>query len=89
MIGTRFGVRAVDLIKQGKFNHLVCAQGIEISDVPFEVFFFFFFFFGVSINLIFSAENYIWPKVCGSSIRHCHDCQVREGKKGGKEERKA
>jgi len=34
VLGTRFGVRAVELIEQGKFGHMVSLQGKEIVSLP-------------------------------------------------------
>ena len=34
VLGTRFGVKAVELAQQGKFGHMVCLKGNEITDVP-------------------------------------------------------
>jgi ATP-dependent phosphofructokinase / diphosphate-dependent phosphofructokinase len=36
VLGTRFGVRAVELIAEGKFNHLVVLRSDQIMDVPFD-----------------------------------------------------
>jgi len=34
LLGTRYGVRAVDLIDQGKFGHMVSLKGNRITDLP-------------------------------------------------------
>ena len=34
MLGTRFGVAAVDLIREGKFGHMVSYQNYEVGSVP-------------------------------------------------------
>lgn len=34
ILGTRFGVHAVDLVRQGKFGHMVSYQNYLVSDVP-------------------------------------------------------
>ena len=34
VLGTRFGVKAVELIKDKKFGRMVALQGIKIIDVP-------------------------------------------------------
>lgn len=36
VLGTRFGVKAVELIIEGKFGHMVSLQGNEIVSVPIE-----------------------------------------------------
>ena len=36
LVATRFGVAAVQLIKQGKFGHMVCLQPPDITSVPIE-----------------------------------------------------
>ena len=36
VLGTRFGVRAVELIHEKKFNHLVVLRSDQITDVPFD-----------------------------------------------------
>jgi 6-phosphofructokinase 1 len=36
VLGTRFGVKAVELIKEKKFGHMVSLQGREIVSVPIE-----------------------------------------------------
>jgi len=36
VLGTRFGVRAVELIQEGKFGHMVSLQGNEIVSVPIK-----------------------------------------------------
>ncbi|MDD5432895.1 MAG: 6-phosphofructokinase [Candidatus Omnitrophica bacterium] len=36
VLGTRFGVKAVELIKNKKFGRMVALQGIKIIDVPLE-----------------------------------------------------
>jgi ATP-dependent phosphofructokinase / diphosphate-dependent phosphofructokinase len=33
LLGTRYGVRAVDLIENGKFGHMVCLKGNRIADI--------------------------------------------------------
>ena len=37
MLGTRFGEKAVQLVKQGKFGHMVALRGNEITSTPLEV----------------------------------------------------
>lgn len=34
VLGTRYGVKAVDLIEEGKFGHMVALRGGKITDVP-------------------------------------------------------
>ncbi len=34
VLGTRYGVRAVDLIHEGKFGSMVCLKGNKITDIP-------------------------------------------------------
>jgi len=34
VLGTRYGIKAVDLIEEGKLGHMVCYRGNEISSVP-------------------------------------------------------
>jgi ATP-dependent phosphofructokinase / diphosphate-dependent phosphofructokinase len=34
MLATRYGVRAIDLVHEGKFGRLVVLKGTEISDIP-------------------------------------------------------
>lgn len=36
ILGTRFGVKAVELIQEGKFGRMASLQGREIKDVPLE-----------------------------------------------------
>jgi 6-phosphofructokinase 1 len=36
ILGTRFGVKAVDLIHEGKFGHMVSYQNYTVLDVPIE-----------------------------------------------------
>ena len=36
ILGTRFGVKAVELIEQGKFGHMVSYQNYEVHEVPIE-----------------------------------------------------
>lgn len=36
VLGTRFGVKAVDLVKQGKFGYMVSLKGVNIEAVPIE-----------------------------------------------------
>lgn len=36
ILGTRFGVAAVDLVKAGRFGEMVCLRGNEIRSVPLE-----------------------------------------------------
>ena len=36
VLGTRFGLRAVDLVLEGKFGRMVSLQGSKIVDVPIE-----------------------------------------------------
>lgn len=36
VLGTRFGVKAIDLIKNGKFARMVALSGVKIIDVPLE-----------------------------------------------------
>jgi len=36
VLGTRFGVKAVELVKQGKFGHMVSLKGNKIEEVPIE-----------------------------------------------------
>jgi 6-phosphofructokinase 1 len=36
VLGTRFGYKAVELIEQGKFGHMVSLQGNDIAAVPLE-----------------------------------------------------
>ena len=36
VLGTRFGVRAVELVEEGKFGQMVSLHGNEIIDVPIE-----------------------------------------------------
>jgi 6-phosphofructokinase 1 len=34
LLGTRYGVKAVDLIAEGKLGHMVCLKGNEITSIP-------------------------------------------------------
>lgn len=34
VLGTRYGVKAVDLIHEGKFGHMVCLKGNQITSIP-------------------------------------------------------
>jgi len=34
VLGTRYGVKAVDLIEEGKLGHMVCLKGNQISSIP-------------------------------------------------------
>ncbi len=34
VLGTRYGVKAVDLIHEGKFGHMVCLRGNQITSIP-------------------------------------------------------
>jgi 6-phosphofructokinase 1 len=34
VLGTRFGVKAVDLIEEGKLGHMVCLKGNQITSIP-------------------------------------------------------
>jgi 6-phosphofructokinase 1 len=34
VLGTRYGVKAVDLIEEGKFGHMVALRGGKITDIP-------------------------------------------------------
>lgn len=36
ILGTRYGIKAVDLIQQGKFNRMVALQGKDVVDIPLE-----------------------------------------------------
>jgi 6-phosphofructokinase 1 len=36
VLGTRFGVKAVELVKQGKFGYMVSLKGVKIEAVPIE-----------------------------------------------------
>jgi len=36
VLGTRFGVHAVELVLQGRFGHMVSLQGNKIVSVPIE-----------------------------------------------------
>jgi 6-phosphofructokinase 1 len=36
VLGTRFGVAAVDLVRRGKFGHMVSYQGYHVGEVPIE-----------------------------------------------------
>jgi 6-phosphofructokinase 1 len=36
VLGTRFGVKAIELIKAGKFGRMVALSGVKIIDVPLE-----------------------------------------------------
>lgn len=36
VLGTRFGVAAIELVKEGKFGHMVSLQGNDIVSVPIE-----------------------------------------------------
>ncbi|MDD4879860.1 MAG: ATP-dependent 6-phosphofructokinase [Candidatus Omnitrophica bacterium] len=36
VLGTRFGVKAVELVKQGKFGYMVSLQGNKIKEVPID-----------------------------------------------------
>lgn len=36
VLGTRFGVKAVELVKEGKFGYMVSLQGKKITEVPIE-----------------------------------------------------
>ncbi|MDD5271032.1 MAG: ATP-dependent 6-phosphofructokinase [Candidatus Omnitrophica bacterium] len=36
VLGTRFGVKAVELVKQGKFGYMVSLKGVNIEAVPIE-----------------------------------------------------
>lgn len=36
VLGTRFGVKAIELVKDGKFAEMVCLQGNKIISVPIE-----------------------------------------------------
>jgi 6-phosphofructokinase 1 len=34
LLGTRYGVKAVDLIEEGKLGHMVCLKGNQITSIP-------------------------------------------------------
>jgi 6-phosphofructokinase 1 len=34
LLGTRYGVKAVDLIAEGKLGHMVCLKGNQITSIP-------------------------------------------------------
>jgi 6-phosphofructokinase 1 len=34
ILGTRYGIKAVDLIEEGKLGHMVCLKGNEITSIP-------------------------------------------------------
>jgi ATP-dependent phosphofructokinase / diphosphate-dependent phosphofructokinase len=34
VLGTRYGVKAVDLIEEGRFGHMVCLRGNQINSIP-------------------------------------------------------
>lgn len=36
IVATRYGLAAIDLINQGKWDHMVCLQGGKITDMPLE-----------------------------------------------------
>ncbi|MCK5288986.1 MAG: 6-phosphofructokinase, partial [Candidatus Omnitrophica bacterium] len=36
VLGTRFGIKAYDLVNEGKFGQMACLQGNEIVSVPLE-----------------------------------------------------
>jgi 6-phosphofructokinase 1 len=36
VLGTRFGAKAVELVKNGKFGHMVALKGNEIVSIPIE-----------------------------------------------------
>lgn len=36
VLGTKFGVKAIELVKEGKFGHMVSLQGNKITSVPIE-----------------------------------------------------
>ncbi len=36
LLGTRYGVKAVDLIEEGKFGHMVSWKGGQITDIPLK-----------------------------------------------------
>ena len=36
VLGTRFGVKAVELVKAGKFGQMVALRGNEIVSIPIE-----------------------------------------------------
>ena len=36
VLGTRFGVYAVEMIKEGKFGRMAAIKGTEIIDIPIE-----------------------------------------------------
>jgi 6-phosphofructokinase 1 len=36
VLGTRFGLKAYQLVKEGKFGQMVALKGTEIIDVPLE-----------------------------------------------------
>ena len=36
VLGTRFGVKAVDLVKRGKFGYMASLQGRDVTEVPLE-----------------------------------------------------
>ncbi|MCK5393636.1 MAG: 6-phosphofructokinase [Candidatus Omnitrophica bacterium] len=36
VLGTRFGIKAYDLVNEGKFGQMACLQGTEIVSVPLE-----------------------------------------------------
>jgi phosphofructokinase-like protein len=36
VLGTRFGVHAVEMIKDGKFGRMAALKGTDITDIPFE-----------------------------------------------------
>lgn len=37
VVGTKFGLKAMDLIEQGKFGYMASLQGAEVKEVPIEV----------------------------------------------------
>ena len=34
ILGTRYGIKAVDLIEEGKLGHMVCLKGNQITSIP-------------------------------------------------------
>ena len=34
MLGTRFGLKSVELIEEGKLGHMVCLKGNQITSIP-------------------------------------------------------
>jgi 6-phosphofructokinase len=35
-LGSRFGIKALQLVEKGEFGRMVCLKGVEIKSVPIE-----------------------------------------------------